>query len=354
MDYLLIGTYTKGKSEGIYVYEFDEATGKFRYLKNTRRVRNPSYLAVSADQRFVFSVNESGDKPEDFVSAFKFNNQNAELEFINKVSSGGIHPCYLSVDETTQHLFVANYSSGSLAVIDIDKTGRLSAPTRLFQFNGKSVHPERQKRSHLHATVISPGKQRLLVTDLGADKIYSYSTNGSEPLTLKLNNETCLEKGLGPRHLIFSKKGDFAYLSTELKAGVSVFSYKDQTLHEIQHISMTEDNFTGAVSGADLHLSNDGRFLYTSNRGDANELIVYAVHETSGTLQLVERVSSLGKTPRNFVIAPGDRFLIIANQDSNDCFIFSRDLVSGKLSYTGNKIEIESPVCLKFIQKLNS
>ena len=352
LSYLLIGTYTQGKSEGIYVYQFNKVTGEAQYICNTQGVENPSYISISADNKFVFAVNESGNKEGDFVSAFKFNIQNGELEFINKVPSGGIDPCYVSVDENNNHLFIANYSSGSLAVISIDKAGRLSDAIQLFNLKGKSIHPDRQKQSHLHSSVISPEKEILFVSDLGADKIYSYSyhTNSlKEPLQQIPDLETNLEKGDGPRHLAFSKNGRFAYLSLELNASIAVFNYQNNILSKIQNVKMTDDNFTGIVSGADIHLSADGKFLYASNRGDANQLVVFAINAEDGKLQFVERVSCMGQTPRNFVIDPSDNFLIVANQNSNNCFIFRRDKLTGKLKYTGNKIVVEAPVCLKMI-----
>jgi 6-phosphogluconolactonase len=102
------------------------------------------------------------------------------------------------------------------------------------------------------------------------------------------------------------------------------------------------------VSGADIHVTPDGKFLYASNRGDVNEVAIFSI-DKKGSLKLVNRQSVLGKTPRNFAIDPTGNFLLVANQNTNDIIIFKRDKKTGLLTPTGKKIEVEKPVCLKFV-----
>lgn len=345
--FLLVGTYTRTQSDGIYAYSFDAETGETALLGKTSNVKDPSYLASSPDRKFVFAVNESGEAKGDHVSSFKFDAATGALSFINKVASGGIHPCYITMDASAKKVYIANYTSGSLSEISVNPEGDLKNSIFTIQYNGKSIHPERQAGPHIHATVFSPDHKRLFVTDLGADKVKTYkSENGVLKLVAELNTKA----GSGPRHLIFSRSGKFAYLILELNATVSVYKHSEGVLEEIQTIAMEPQDFSGSSSAADIHLSHDGKFLYASNRGTANELVIYSVNEEDGKLAYVDRTSSLGITPRNFIIDATDRFLLVANQESNDIYVFNRDVKTGKLTYTEKKIEVEAPVCLHLIK----
>jgi 6-phosphogluconolactonase len=128
---------------------------------------------------------------------------------------------------------------------------------------------------------------------------------------------------------------------------ITVFDYKDGKLHEKQMITMLSPDFKGRVGAADIHISPDGKFLYGSNRGDANDLVIYKI-DKKGELQYIGHQETMGKTPRNFVIDPAGNFLMVANQDSDEIIIFKRDQKTGLLTPTGEKIQVNKPVCLKF------
>src|SRR5471030_557182 len=145
---LLIGTYTKGQSKGIYVYRFYVETGKLAYLNEIDDVSNPSYLCLSTNNKFVYAVNENGKNGE--VSAFTFDPKQGKLVFINKQSSSGADPCYISVDKDKKNVFIANYSSGTLAVLPVNKDGSLGAPSQLVQDQGTGVDKARQEGPHVH------------------------------------------------------------------------------------------------------------------------------------------------------------------------------------------------------------
>ena len=153
--------------------------------------------------------------------------------------------------------------------------------------------------------------------------------------------------GGGPRHITFHPSGNYAYLVLELDGAVMALDYRNGKLTAKQTVSMVAPDFKGRLSGADIHASPDGKFLYASNRGDANEIAIYSI-DRNGMLSLIGRQSVLGKTPRNFAIDPTGNFLLVANQNSNDVIIFKRDVNTGLLSPTGKKIEVDKPVCLKF------
>ena len=166
---LLIGTYTKGSSKGIMVYRFYVETGRLAYLSQIEGISNPSYLCVSKDNHFVYAVNEDGK--DGGVSSFTFQPTDGKLTLLNKQKSAGADPCYISVDEDRKFAFVANYSSGSLAVLPINKDGSLQAPSQVIQDAGKGPDAERQEGPHVHTAFFSPGEKYLLYTDLGTDKL---------------------------------------------------------------------------------------------------------------------------------------------------------------------------------------
>jgi 6-phosphogluconolactonase len=342
---LLIGTYTNGgKSEGIYVYNFNTQTGDAQPKSIAKGVENPSYLTVSDNNKFVYSVNESGDKSA--VSAFSFDAVNGTLKFLNAQPTQGADPCYIIADE--KHVISANYSGGNASVFGIQKDGSLGPLKQLIQHSGKSINQSRQNAPHVHMAVFSPDRKFVLVNDLGTDKVYIYKYNaGLSQDVLVPNDSVAIAPGAGPRHITFSKDGKYAYLLHEMDGGVTAFSYSDGVLKSLQETKITEDGFTGENGAADIHLSPDGKFLYASNRGSENKITIFAV-EKGGILNKTGQTSTLGKGPRNFVIDPSGKFLLVANQGSDTVVVFERDAVSGALKDTGKRINVGSPVCLVF------
>lgn len=342
---LIIGTYTnKGTSEGIYTYSYDSQTAETKLKSVTKNVINPSYLALSADKRFVYAVNEDGKNSA--VSAFNFNTQSGSLNFINKQSSAGADPCFIMVDGN--NVIVANYSGGSIAVFGSKADGALTEIKQLLQHTGKSIDPKRQTSAHVHQVQLTPDKKYLICNDLGEDQIYIYNYNANgdkEVLTLKSVIKTAA--GSGPRHLAFTPNGKFAYLAHEFTGTVTAFAYTNGTLTKIQDIKSTAATFNGAIDGADIHVSADGKFLYETNRGDANTISVFAI-ATNGQLKLVEIVSTLGKGPRNFTIDPTGKYVLVAHQYTNEVVILNRNAKTGKLADSGKRINVGAPVCLIF------
>lgn len=346
---LLIGTYTtSATSDGIYVYDFDNSTGAVNLKSKISGVENPSYLAISRDGKFVYAVNEVKDGG---VSSFLFDNNSGELKFLNKVSSGGSGPCYVSVDDKNKYVFAGNYNSGSFAAIPLKDDGSLGIDPQFIQQDGSSINKGRQQGPHLHCTVLSPDNKYLLTSNLGTDKVGVYKfdvSKASQPLTPADPPFVSVKAGNGPRHLTFHPNSKFAYLISEMAASITVFDYKDGKLTEKQSITMLSPDFKGKVGAADIHISADGKFLYGSNRGEANEVVIYSI-DKKGLLTYAGRQSCQGKGPRNFVIDPSGNFLLVANQDSNEIVFFKRDQKTGMLTPTGDKIQISKPVCLKFI-----
>ncbi len=345
---LLIGTYTKGKSKGIYVYRFYAESGRLAYLNEIDGVDNPSYLTVSNNNKFVYAVNEIGKNGE--VSAFKFDAKQGKLEFINKQQSKGADPCYIAVDKAQKNAFVANYSSGSLTVLPINADGSLSPVSQVLQDEGHGVNAERQEGPHVHTGVLSPDEKYLLYTDLGTDKvnIERYKASKPQPLSPASPAFVSVKAGNGPRHLVFGNDKKHVYLVTEMGSNVTVFDYDGGKLKEKQSITLLKPHFAGKTAGAAIKISPDGKFLYASNRLETNELTVYAINEESGELTQVQQVSTFGKNPRDFAIDPTGSFLVVANQDSDTIYVYKIDKATGKIGKIGTTLEVGNPVCLKF------
>ncbi|QXU41956.1 lactonase family protein [Pedobacter sp. D749] len=343
---LIVGTYTApGKSEGIYTYDFNTLTAVTKIKSITKNTANPSYIAVSPDNKFIYTVNETGATST--VSAFKYDAKTGDLTFLNKVDSHGADPCFITVD--AKNVIVANYSGGSLAVFSRKADGALTEALQIIKHTGKSIDPKgRQESAHVHMTKFTPDHKYLIVNDLGEDQTYIYNYNPTAKekiLTVKSVIKT--NAGTGPRHITFSPNGKFAYLAHEFNGNITVFAYADGSLTKIQEISTTPKDFTGKIDGADIHVSADGKFLYETNRGDANSISAFSILST-GKLKFIETVSTLGKGPRNFTIDPTGKFLLIGHQYTNNIVIFNRNKTTGKLTDSGKRIDVGAPVCLVF------
>lgn len=347
-QHLLIGTYTKSQDKGIFVYKFDTKTGKLSFESNTESVKNPSFLTLNNDATKVYSVSEGRSGQ---VSSFNFDNKTGKISFINSQETKSPGPCYVNLTKDNKYLVTANYSGGSISVFPVLEDGSLSPISQLIQHTGSSIDVKgRQKTAHAHSVTNSPNGNFLYAADLGADKIFAYNYDATATEPFKAAEQAFIKTvpGSGPRHFTFNKKGDLIYSVEELSGTVSVYSYKENKLSEIQRINMNAPDFKGENGAADIHLSNDGKFLYATNRGTANEIVIFSVNASSGKITRIAAESSMGKHPRNFAIDPSDKFLLIANQDTDNILVFSRNAKTGLLKYTGESLSIGAPVCLKF------
>jgi 6-phosphogluconolactonase len=344
---LIVGAYTSGNSKGIAVYRFYTETGRLAYLSQIDNVSNPSYLAVSSNNKFVYAVNEN-DNGE--VSSFSFEPKTGQLKFINKVSTLGGSPCYISVDKAQKNLFVANYSGGNIAVLPLNEDGSIAPASMTLKDDGHGINKERQEKAHVHTAVLSPDEKYVLYTDLGTDKINITKYKGGKNNQIVPANPAfvSVKPGYGPRHLAFSNDKKYLYLITEMGSSVIVFDYNNGKPKQKQDISLLPDGFKGATGAADIHISPNGKFLYATNRGDANDISVFSINPENGELTFVDRKSTGGKGPRNFVIDPTGKYLLVAHQNSDNIYVFQLDEATGKLIRVVSRIEVGNPVCLKF------
>ena len=244
-------------------------------------------------------------------------------------------------------VFAANYDSGSLAAIHVESDGSLNPEVQKIQHE---VSSDSKLKPHVHSVVLTPDGHYLLAADLGTDQVSTYEINSasSQALIPAKTPYISVGKGGGPRHLTFHPNGKFAYLILEMGAAIVAFDYKDGKLETKQTITMLSPEFKGSVEAADIHISPDGKFLYGSNRADANEIVIYSIAK-NGILKFVGRQTTDINIPRNFAIDPSGNFLLVANSASNEIIIFKRDKESGLITASGQKIIVDKPVCLKFV-----
>ena len=350
---MYVGTYTSGKSEGIYGFHIPSGAPIGIQRFTSSRSVNPSFLAIDESKRYVYAVNEIGEyagKPGGGVSAFKIDMQ-GNLRLLNEQATLGADPCYVTIDRKRKNLLVANYTGGSVTVLPIRPDGTLSMATDVRQHEG-SGPKEQQKGPHAHCVILDRSEQYAFVADLGIDKIMIYRFDSSKGKLLPNTQQPFadLQAGAGPRHLTFHPSGKFLYAINELNSTISAFAYngRNGTLAHIDTVSTLPGDFSGVSYCADVHIHPSGKFLYGSNRGH-NSIVVFEIDQRSGKLKLVEHVSTQGNWPRNFVIHSYGYELWVANQRSDNFVGFNIDQETGRLSPNGAVVQIPAPVCLKFL-----
>lgn len=354
--HLYIGTYTDGGSKGIYHYLFDTKTGTLEFADVTGEIKNPSFLKISSNLKYLYSVAE-GDSYNGVrgggVAAYKIG-KGGILSKINDALSLGAYPCHVTVSSDNKKIVASNYGGGSLAIYDIVEGGGISPIRQLIQHEGTGADLKRQSSAHTHSAQFGASGKQLFTADLGIDKFLIYSYNEDSLLYFPDKQPFVrMEPGAGPRHFSFTRKQDFIYVINELNSTISVLKKTKEEIKKIQDISTLPADFTGTSYCADIHLSPDGRFVYGSNRGH-NSISIFSRDQKSGLLTLMGTEPVRGDWPRNFSIAPGGNFLLVANQKSDNITVFNIDKKSGKLSYSGIEIKVPSPVCLEFLSHLRS
>ena len=353
-DYFVyIGSYTGPKSRGIYVYKLASATGKLTPLGLAAETASPAFLAIHPNHRYLYAVNEvskfDGQKTGS-VSAFSIDRSTGKLTSLNTVSSGGPGPCHLTVDHTGKYLLVANYGVGSVAMFPILANGGLAKATVILPHKGHSIDPKRQDGPHAHSIYVSADNRFVVSADLGTDQVYVYrfdATNGT--LTPNDPPSAAVPPGTGPRHFAFHPNAKFAYVIEEMGSSLTSFSYDAAhgVLHPLETIKTTPSDYKGYNDCAELYIHPTGKFLYGSNRGH-DSITVFFIDSVKGTPTPIEYVPSGGKTPRGFGIDPTGTYLIAGNQDSNTLAVFRIDAKTGRLTPTGQKEDVQQPVCVVF------
>jgi 6-phosphogluconolactonase len=350
---LYVGTYTQGTgSEGIYLLRMNRRSGKLRRVGAVNAGANPSFLATHPNGRVLYAVNEvetHNGIATGGVSAFTIATGTGALTRVNEQISGGGAPCFVSVDRSGRVVLVANYMGGSVAVLPVEVDGSLAPATQVVKHTGAGPNAGRQEAPHAHCIVTDPSNRYALAVDLGTDRVYVYRLDiGAKSLRHVEGGDAVMRAGAGPRHIAFHPTLPLVYVANELDSTVATLRFDAErgALSSLDIRSTLPSGWTGTNYPADIHVAPSGRTLYVSNRGH-NSIAVFSV-AASGVPTLDQVVSTEGDWPRNFSLDPSDRWLLVANQRSNSIVVFGRDSASGRLTPTGERIELPSPVCLRF------
>lgn len=350
-----VGTYTGAKSQGIYTFTFDSTTGEVGSPELAAPALNPSFLAIHPDRQHLYCVGDmtnAAGKKVGAVSAFAIE-ADGKLTLLNQVTTVGAGPCHLTVDRTGRMVLAANYGGGSVVSFPLKADGSIGEHTGFVQHIGRSVTP-RQAQPNAHSVNISPDNRFAFVADLGLDQVLIYKLDPAKAMFVA--HEPPFVKvppGSGPRHFCFHPNGKFAYVINEISLTVTAFRFDAAhgTLTEMQTLStLPTTDGPGPKAGwstAEIVVHPGGKYLYGSNRGH-DTIAVFAI-AADGTLSLVQNAAAEVKVPRNFALDPTGQWLFTEGQKSDDIALFRVDAVTGKITFTGKKMEVGSPVCLKFI-----
>jgi 6-phosphogluconolactonase len=344
---LLVGTQTAepSKSIGIYSYRFNTVTGELRQIGLAVEAENPTFLVLGPRERFVYAVNEVS---QGTVSSFSFEKKSMTMQEVSKVSSKGAGPTHIAVDHTGRCVFAANYGGGSVASFQVSD-GKLSEAVSFFQYSADEEKHER--KPHAHRVTVSPDNRFLLVNDLGLDVIHVYRLDAS---TAKLTPHDPplwrAKMGYGPRALQFHANGRVAYCVNELKPTINVLAWysKSGVLTTLQDISLVPEDYKGNAAPSDIAFDRKMNFAYVASRLD-DFMATFAVSPTDGRLTMMDKTSCGGKRPRHLTVDPTDRWLLVANQDTDTIAVFARDSKTGKLANEGKTFPLSRPQCLVFV-----
>jgi 6-phosphogluconolactonase len=347
---VFIASFAPGKDGAIEAFRLDPKTGRMTHLHRAASVGNPYFLAVSPDQKFLYSIHakEFGGKEPEEIAAFAIDRPAGQLRPLNRQSSRGSASCYLHVEATGKTLLGANYNDGSVVSLPIRQDGSLGEAVSLVRHRGSSVDKERQEGPHAHSIVASPDNRFACAADLGLDQVLVYKLDAAKA-TLSPNDTPAgkTPPGAGPRHLAFHPDGKRLYVINELANSITCFDYDPQSaaLAARQTISTLPEGFRGKSACADVKITPNGRFLYGTNRGH-DSIAAFRVGP-SGRLTLAKIQPSLGKEPQNLAIVAGGELLLCANMAGGSVAVFRIDAETGVLTPVGAPVSVRSPSCIR-------
>lgn len=338
-----VGTYTRKSSRGIYRFELDIEAKELTDVQLAHVTGSPTYLAISKNEKRLYAVAQADEMGG--VSSYEIQ-EDGKLRYMNRKLSKGAPPCH--VDIRDQALLSGNYHKGTVTWYEINEQGSIHKEITSEEHEGCGPH-ERQEKPHVHFTGHTPDGKYVLVVDLGTDELVTYIKKNQALIKLHTFKT---KAGSGPRHIAFHPNGKTAYLLTELSSEVIVLDYKasNGSFIERQVLRVIPEDFTETNDASAIHVSSDGKFVYTANRGH-NSIAVFQADETTGNLTFVEYTNTAGEFPRDFTLDPSEAFIVVANQHTGNLVLFERDEQTGKLTKLDSEINVPEAVCVKFLKK---
>jgi 6-phosphogluconolactonase len=349
--YAYVGSYTTAeraaRGDGIHVYRMNSATGAWTHVQHVGSLVNPSYLILSKDQRFLYSVH--GD--EAYATSFAVDGATGMLTLLNRAATGGSNGVHQAIDPSGKFMIVANYGSGTVAVLPVQPDGSLADQTQLVPLPGKpGPHRVEQPNSRPHHIVFDPSGKFVLVPDKGLDRVFIFRFDPSiGKLTPTAQGSVSARSGSGPRHLAFHPSLPIVFVLNELASTVTTYKWdlEKGSLQPLQLLPTLPPNFTAENTAAEIVVSANGRHVYTSNRGH-DSIAVFTADPQSGLLKSLSWVSTQGKRPRFIAFDPSQRYLYAANEQGDTIVTFRVNSTSGALTPSGQPIANASPVAIAF------
>ena len=349
---VLVSSFASGAEGGITAFRLQKSAARLTQVHRTSPVPQPFFFDVSPDRRQLFSIHAEtfGGPATEELAAWKLDAATGMLTPVNRRTTRGTASCFVEVDRSGRMVLCANYASGSVVAWRIQPDGSLSEPSAFVQHRGSSVNPSRQQEPHAHCFVFSPDNRFAYAADLGTDQVLCYRVN-PETGALQPSAQPFVRTmpGAGPRHLTFDPVGRHMYVINELLNSVTMFDFQPETgfLTEQQTISTLPADFQGESYCADLKITPNGRFLYGTNRGH-DSLAMYSL-AADGRLTLIGIQPSGGKGPQNLAITRDGQLLLCGNMPGNRLMIFRIDPQTGRLTASGEGIEIPGPSCIRIL-----
>lgn len=338
-----LGSYARKEENSIYQYELDAEKKEVKMRSAVKGIDNPSYLLMHPNKKVMYSVEEL--TPEGRLAVFSLEDM---PEYLFSLPSKGADPCHLSMDDTGEFLFVANYTSGSLTVFRLDAEGKPVECTDHKQHVGCGKHPERQEGPHVHFSGMVNGF--LYVCDLGLDRVICYKLNHKTGKLENTEKNLCFPEGTGPRHFaVCDKYPELLYVVGELTGEVIVFKKQGDSYEIVQRISSLPEEFEGENTAAAIKFSENQKLLFVSNRG--SDSITSFVVQENGMLKKMDIISCGGKGPRDFSVF--GELLVVANQYTDNLALIEYAEDTGKMQLLSHKEAVPKPVMISAVRNTN-
>lgn len=345
-NFLYVGCYTHESPVGIRVYDASDPSGRLVEQSEVEGIEHPSFLTAHPGGGVLYGVSETA--PSGGLIALRINPVDGSLVVIDHASSHGSAPCYVSVDASGRHLYVANYLSGNIAVYALADDGRFGELVGTEQHRG-SGPSARQKGPHAHCVLPGPSGHCVYSVDLGTDRVSRYRHHGGDGFTLV--DELALGAGAGPRHLAFHPKQAVGFVVGELDSTIVTLGVDpvDGRLTRLHATTTLPIDFAGESIAAEVRVHPNGRSVYVSNRGH-DSIAVFGFAGMDQPLEPLGHVPSGGATPRNFAVHPSGRALLVANQDSHSIVLFEIDPSTAMPRQLDVSYGVSEPTCLTFVE----